>query len=95
MALYARDILTGRLPEPYSDERARSFARLALTEPTAYNTHHRRRDNELAAVLGLPIAEIPALRREQAALTRTPRAGRRRDSVEHRRPRRPRRTRMH
>ncbi|MGI8730188.1 MAG: hypothetical protein ACR2LK_09405, partial [Solirubrobacteraceae bacterium] len=28
MILYARDILTGDLPGPYSDQRARTFARL-------------------------------------------------------------------
>lgn len=68
MAIYARDLLAGELPEPYSDERARRFARLALVEPTAYHAHRRRRDSELAAVLGLPLAEIPDVRREQQAL---------------------------
>ena len=68
MALYARDVLTAELPGPYSDERARSFARLALVEPSAYRAHRRRGDSELAAVLGLPVAEIPHVRREQHAL---------------------------
>ena len=70
MALYARDVLTGELPGPYSDERARSFARLALVEPSAYRAHRRRGDRELAAALGLPVAEIPHVRREQRALAR-------------------------
>ena len=69
MALYARDVLRGELPGPYSDERARSFARLALVEPSVYRAHRRRGDRELAAVLGLPVAEIPHVRREQQALT--------------------------
>ena len=77
MALYARDVLTGELPGPYSDDRARSFARLALTEPNAYHAHRRRRDSELADVLGLPVSEIPDLRREHAAITRSPRRRRR------------------
>jgi hypothetical protein len=34
MALYARDVLTGQLPGPYSDDDADRFARLAL-EPDA------------------------------------------------------------
>ena len=77
MALYARDVLTGELPGPYSDERARSFARLALVEPSAYRAHRRRGDSELAGVLGLPVAEIPHVRREQHALAQ-PRPGPRR-----------------
>lgn len=85
MALFARDVLTGELPGPYSDERARSFARLALVEPVAYHAHRRHRDRELAAALGLPIAEIPAVRREQAAITPTPAISRRR-GIPNRRP---------
>jgi len=77
MALYARDVLTGELPGPYSDERARSFARLALVEPGAYRPHRRRGDIELAGVLGLPVIEIPHVRREQQALAQ-PRPGTRR-----------------
>lgn len=68
MVLYARDVLRGVLPEPYSDERARRFARLALVEPGAYRVHRRRPDAELATALGLPVAEIPHVRREQGAL---------------------------
>ncbi len=90
MAIYARDILAGELPEPYSDERARRFARLALVEATTYHAHRRRRDRELAAALGLPIAEIPAVRREQIATTPRPaisrlRGTRNRPSATHRR----------
>ena len=70
MAMFARDVLTGELPGPYSDHRARTFARLALVEPVAYQAHRRRSDRELAEVLGLPVAEIPAVRREQAAVRR-------------------------
>jgi hypothetical protein len=68
MALFARDVLAGELPGLYSDHRARSFARVALVEPVAYQAHRRRRDCELADVLGLPIAEVPAVRRDQTAV---------------------------
>jgi hypothetical protein len=69
MAVYARDVLTGEQPGPYTDERARQFVRLALVEPTAYLAHRRRCDIELAAALQLPVTEIPDVRREQAAIT--------------------------
>jgi hypothetical protein len=65
MALFARDVLTGDLPGPYTEERARSFARLALVDPNAYHAHRRCQDTELAAVIGLPVSEIPDVRREQ------------------------------
>ena len=77
MALFARDVLTGDLPGPYSDHRARTFARLALVEPVAYQAHRRRSDHELADVLGLPVAEIPAVRRDQAEVLLRQRADRR------------------
>ena len=85
MALYARDVLTGELPGPYSDERARSFARLALVDPAAYRAHRRCRDPELAALLGLPVAEIALVRREQHTLATTT-AARRRGRTQARRP---------
>lgn len=94
MALFARDVLTGELPGPYSDELARRFARLALVEPVAYHAHRRHRDRDLAAALGLPIAEIPAVRREQVASTPTPAISRQRRTLERRPLPRPRRTRL-
>jgi hypothetical protein len=83
MATYARDILAGELPEPYTDERARRFARLALVEPTTYHAHRRSRDAELADVLGLPLGEIPDVRREQQALASARAAARRTRSRTH------------
>jgi len=83
MALYARNVLTGELPEPYSDERARSFAHLALVEPAAYRAHRRRGDSELAAVLGVPVSEIPHVRREQHALAPAVRPRRTRSRPDH------------
>ena len=43
MALYARDVLTGDLPGPYSDDDADRFARLALRTGSGRSaTHHAR-----------------------------------------------------
>ena len=66
MALYARDVLRGDLPGPYSDERARTFARLALVDPDTWAAHHTASDEQLATLLELPLDEIPAVRRDQA-----------------------------
>jgi hypothetical protein len=73
MALYARDILHGELPGPYSDDRALTFARLALVDPDTYaahhadsDAHHADSDAQLADALGLPADQIPAVRRDQA-----------------------------
>jgi hypothetical protein len=57
MALYARDILTGELPGPYTDSDAERFARLALDEPDVTQlarslrqcSSRRRRRGPLAA----------------------------------------------
>ena len=78
MALYARDVLAGELPAPYSDERARRFARLALVEPLTYEAHFQLADDQLAAVLRLPVAEMPHVRREQHAVAAGRQHGRRR-----------------
>jgi hypothetical protein len=66
MGLYARDILHGELPGPYSDTRALTFARLALVDPNTYAAHHAEGDAQLADALGLPVDQIPAVRRDQA-----------------------------
>jgi hypothetical protein len=66
MALYARDVLRGELPGPYSDERARTFARLALVDPDTYAAHHAHSDERLATALKLPRDEIAAVRRDRA-----------------------------
>lgn len=65
----ARDILTGDLPGPYSDQRARTFARLALVDPAAYQTHQRKPDDQLARLLKLPAIEIAHVRHDQAHIT--------------------------
>lgn len=66
MALFARDVLCGELPGPYTDERALIFARLGFVDPDTYAAHYHDRDDDLAVVLELPAAVIPAVRRDQA-----------------------------
>jgi len=65
MALYAREVLTGDLPGPYTDQRALTFARLALLDPARDAAQRHRGDDELAAALQLPVTEILAVHREQ------------------------------
>jgi len=77
MALYARDVLAGDLPGPYTDQRALTFARLALVDPTRYAAHRHRTDAELAAALQLPVTAIPAVRRDQQPVTAAPAGARR------------------
>ena len=43
MALYARDVLTGDLPGPYSDDDADRFARLALPTGSGCSAMHHAR----------------------------------------------------
>ena len=59
MALYARDILHGELPGPYSDTRALEFARLALVDPDTYAAHHADSDAQLAARARAPSRPDP------------------------------------
>jgi hypothetical protein len=90
MALFARDVLNGSLPGSYTDHRAAAFARLALVDRHTYNAHARCNDRQLAAALRLPVTEISAVRREQAARSR-PASGPRRTRTPRQRQRRPRR----
>src|ERR671916_605488 len=54
MALYAREILTGKIPGPYSDEDAERFARLALVDADVIARHPRASTAQLARLLGIP-----------------------------------------
>jgi hypothetical protein len=63
MVLYARDVLTGELPGPYSDQDAERFACLALLDPSAQ--HAGCSDPRLAGLLGLSLAEVPAFPAEE------------------------------
>jgi hypothetical protein len=54
MALYAREILTGKIPGPYRDEDAECFARLALIDADVIKRHPRASTAQLAQLLGIP-----------------------------------------
>jgi hypothetical protein len=65
MALFAREILTGALPGPYTDTRAEQFARLALIDPDIIASHPNATDAQLADMLAVPIEQIAAHRNDQ------------------------------
>ena len=65
MAAFAGAVVRGELPGPYTAERARTFARLALVDVDVYEAHRDLDDRDLADVLQLPPAEIPGVRRDQ------------------------------
>ena len=66
MALYARDILTGVLPGPYTDTDAERFARLALVDTDIIARHPHATDAQLAKLLRVPIEQLQAYLAELA-----------------------------
>jgi len=64
MCAYAREVLTGQLPGPYTDQDARRFARAALVPEELADPHrkdHTQRNLERTAhALKLPSAELAA-----------------------------------
>ena len=71
MCAYARDVLTSQLPGPYSEHKARRFARAALVPEELADrdriAHTRRHLQQIARALKLPAAELAA---ELAEITR-------------------------
>jgi hypothetical protein len=69
MAAYAREILAGELPGPYTDDKAKRFARAALIPEELYE---RPIDDipAMAAYLGMPADELEAAVGEAAAISR-------------------------
>jgi hypothetical protein len=61
MTFYARDVLTGSLPGPYTDEAAERFARLALIDPTLLARDRRTSDARLAELLCIPLEQLQTL----------------------------------
>ncbi len=59
MCLYARDIATGDLPGPYTDQRARRFARACLI-PAELAERPGLDTARVAAALGVPEHELRA-----------------------------------
>lgn len=66
MCAYAREILTGQLPGPYSDDDAEHFARTALIDPAILTRYPRATDDQLADFLGVPPEQLAARRAELA-----------------------------
>jgi hypothetical protein len=67
LALYARDVLRGELPDeprPYVPARAERYARACLLPESDFRARARRTDHELARIFRVPVEEIPARRRE-------------------------------
>jgi len=68
MCLYARDIAAGQLPGPYSEQRARRFARACLI-PAELAERADLDVPRAAAALGVPEHELHAARRVPPAMT--------------------------
>ncbi len=62
MCLYARDLATGDLPGPYTEQRARRFARACLI-PAELAERPGLDTTRVAAALGVPEHELHAARR--------------------------------
>ena len=65
MCSYALEVAQGRLPGPYSDERAAFFARTALIDDDEFGAVAERADDELAMHFAVPASQI-ALKRAQS-----------------------------
>ena len=74
MCFFAREVLTGQFPGPYTDQRARTFARLALIDPILFAQHEHLDDEQLAELVGVPLDEITAARADHAQATMTARS---------------------
>ncbi len=64
MCLYARDVLTGVLPSPYTDADAELFARAALIPDTALQRLRGLSDEQLAVHFNVPLEQIAERRHD-------------------------------
>lgn len=71
MAVYAGDVLSGRLPGPYTDKDARRYARAALI-PAELLERDPRTLGHASHALRVPVDELYAARAEHLARTRVP-----------------------
>lgn len=78
MAFYARDILNGTLPGPYSDTDAERFARLALIDTKVIARHPHTSDVQLAKHLRVPLDQLQAYLAEHPSDSRSRACGGRR-----------------
>jgi hypothetical protein len=75
LALYARDVLRGELPdEPrhYVPARAERYARACLLPERDLRARAHRTDRELAELFGAPVEQITARRTELTAVAPAP-----------------------
>ncbi len=75
MTAYARDVLRGELPGPYSDEQARHYARAAMI-PDELLERAQLDVAGAARALGVPIEELAQAAREHQPGRRMPRSPR-------------------
>lgn len=64
MCLYSRDVDTGAVPGPYSNERAELYARCVLIGDDDLAAHRSERDEQLAQRYGVPLEQVAAKRRD-------------------------------
>ncbi len=65
--LYAREVMTGELPGPYTDRDAERFARDCLIDDKDFAARTHEPDACLAARYGVPLTQIAAQRKELAS----------------------------
>ena len=73
MCCYARDVMDGLLPGPYSDELAELYARHVLVPDEDFVFHQHLGDADLAERYGLPLDQVHSKRTD---ITRSFHAGR-------------------
>lgn len=72
--LYAREVMTGELPGPYTDRDAERFARDCLIDDKDFAARTPEPDECLATRYGVPLTQIVAQRKELAQARRVRRA---------------------
>lgn len=64
MCCYARDVIEGTLPGPYTDDHAELYARCALVPDDDFRRCQRLSDADLAERYGVPLDQIEPKRRD-------------------------------
>jgi hypothetical protein len=67
MGMYARDVLTGELPGPYSDQEAEAYARGFLIDDATFRAHAGDTDEQLADRFTVPLEQIALKRLDHVA----------------------------
>jgi Zn-dependent peptidase ImmA (M78 family) len=69
MAFFARDVMSGRLPGPYSGRRAEHFARCALLPDEEFAALERFPEAVLAEYFNVPLEQVAEKRVDLEAAT--------------------------